>query len=532
MNDSAALSQLEAALEPGRAEPEARELALSVAWQFSKKLQAEGRAEDYIKVLRALVRARPGWAKARSNLVRALMGQARFEEAAAALPAEGGSADSSGERLFLMARLEESSGRLDSATALYRGSLRVRPRLEVTFHLAQNLLRRGETGAMFSALRRARSLYKGREPEDLDERLDRFRLAMCLCDYEEAFRLGESILDKTRELRRLEVLRWPVFIAEFDLTCGSTAFRRKAVSELDAFLARDPANPWGYYFRSILNASLMGRGGGGKKLAAVRADLAQVKRLAGARRSWMRLEVGKRMLYDGDLTGALEEFSAVASATKPAHWLAQCQIAEILLCLGDRAGAFKALEAAEGSASEIDRGCVRAWKGELYLWTGDYRRALLCLRAAERSNAQYVHCWKGGALVGLKRYHEALAALAKAAAISPWDIEARVWKAEALYRMKRFSEARAAVDDAFSAGGRANFYCTVLRALVRRALGDARGFRSDFARLPSRVLAAVGAARSDAARVRGLERILRLSRGVRRGGYEPRVWMSGFSRMS
>jgi tetratricopeptide (TPR) repeat protein len=523
----AALRDIESVLRGGGKSLPGRDFSLSQALELSPKLLAAGRSREQIRVLRGVIAARPAWFDARIELARALMRQGAFEEAGKILDGRRGGAKRDGRIALLRARLWEAKGNWRRAAQSYELSCAEQPRLETYFYWAQNLQRQDKTGEMFSVLRAARRACRPASKDDVGGRLERFRLAMCLCDYGEAFRLAEEVLDKTRSLVHLEVLRWPSFIEEFDLGYGCVEYLRGAVRALGRRIAVSPAQPWGYYYRSILLKCLAEKTGR-EPGPRIKEDHRRIKALAGERYRWMRMETAKQFLYEGNLERALEEFKPVVGSCDPGNWVAQCQIGEILLCLGRPREAEKAFESAEVFAPEIDRGCVLAWKGEFYLWRGLYSRALRCLEEAARRPAQYVHCWRGGALVRLGRHEEALPVLERAMAVSPEDIEARIWRGEALYRLGRYREALKHLDSLLARLGDSNFYAHVLRGLVHGRLGDPRAMRRDFKALPSDVAAHMGVGKkelSEAGMERVLERILVLSKGVRRGGYERMVWM-------
>lgn len=507
-------------------------------WEHAGILLSLGRVQAYVSCLEKLVAAHPNFLEARLNLARTFIHQGAFDHAREHLSGLLETDPSNGEALFLEARLFNQTGRLEEAARAYERVLRLEPtRLETYFHLCETLQRLGRTREMFDTLRSARKLWPPPPPDDIKGWLGLFRLALCVCDYEEAARIGESVLDRTRDTEHLEVLRWPTFVDEFDLSYGTPEFHEEAMSALGALIAKRPESPWATYYRVLLCNNI-------QKLPRTElpADLRRLRGYPHERYGWMRLETAKQSLYDNDFKAALEDFQLAVRSSVPGNWTAQCQAGEVLYCLGDFAAGERAFEAAEAMAPPFRRGNCLAWKGESYLWTGRYEEALACLDEAIKGVAQYAYCWKGGALVKLERYTEAAAVLEKAVALSPWDLEAKVWLCEARYRLKLYPEALEAISTDISGKDCSNFYVHALRGLIRAAMGDAAALKENFNLMPLHIavhltrraghdLMATEHERMGHSRLRDykirplLEGLLTWSRGVRRGDYERWVWM-------
>lgn len=507
-------------------------------WARAGILLALGRVQAYVSCLEKLVAAHPDFLEARLNLARTFIHQGAFHDARAHLSGLLETDPSNSEALFLEARLFNQTGQLEEAARAYERVLRLEPtRLETYFHLCETLQRLGRTREMFDTLRKARKLWPPPQPNDIKGWLGLFRLALCVCDYEEAARIGESVLDQTRDTEHLEVLRWPTFIDEFDLSYGTPEFHQEAMSALGALIAKRPESPWATYYRVLLCNNI-------QKLPRIELpnDLRRLRGYPPERYGWMRLETAKQSLYDNDFKAALEDFQLAVRSSVPGNWTAQCQAGEVLYCLGDFAAGERAFEAAEAMTPPFRRGNCLAWKGESYLWSGRYEEALACLDEAIKGVAQYAYCWKGGALVKLERFEEAAAVLEKAVALSPWDLEAKVWLCEARYRLGRYPEALEAISTDISGKGCSNFYVHALRGLICAAMGDAAGLEENFNLMPLKIAvyltrrAGHDRMASENERVGSsllsedqmsaiLESLLTWSRGVRRGDYERWVWM-------
>ena len=508
--------------------------ALDPRAKLAELYERLGRMDDYIAVTLQLLASRPEDLKARCNLARTLMRQVRFDEAERVL-AEAPSKTKDWELVFLRARLAVHRADLRGAVRGYRRALALNPgALDVYFYLAEALMRLGRTGEMFAALDKAWRLCPPPAEADVRGWLDRFRLAMTRCDFAEAFRIGEYVLDRSRRLEHVETLRWPTIIEEYDLTCAPPEFHRRALARLDRLARTRPKAPWVYYYRIIIYGAMAAKEFREDTERVLRPDHERIRRADDARFGWMLMESAKRRLYAEDFPEAVKLFEAVARSTQPEGWLARCLAGEALVCQGKIPKAFAAFDAAERAAPEFEKGNVLAWRGEMRLWLGQYTEAISDLDQALTRSAQYAHCWKGGALVGAGRFGEALPILERAIAISPWDLEAKIWRAEALHHLGRHDEALEQLSDPTGDTRSPIIYWHALRGLIRRALGDAAGPREEYRyvekwrRTVALVREGLGLAsiRTDDEIAAVFESLLTRSRGLRRGGdYERRSWM-------
>lgn len=514
------------------ADPSVRK-ALFGAWESrASGLLSAGRNEEAIVVLKRLAALRPDQPGVLCELIKALYRKGDFFEASRLCGAALRGFPGHWELLLLNARLLEAGGRLEKAAESCRQACAAaRGRLEPYFYLAEMLQRLDKTAEMFKILGHAER-EAADAPETLPSALERFRLSILRCDFKSAAERGERILDRTRILEQLEVLRWPVFIEEFDLTYGSRRFHQAALSSLGRFIRSNPHSPWGYYYRVIFLKSLQDKATRAGLISShwgrmVKRDLQSLGRKAAPRHGWMLMEKAKESLFTMDFPAALREFRLAAGASEPASWYARCQSAEILACMGRVDSAREEFARAEREAPQRELGNVLVWKGEFHLWIGEYRRALRCEEEGLRRGHQYAHCWMGGALLKLGRPGPALKALDRAVAVSPWDLEARVWRAETLLRLERAEEALRQAQEAVAGGE--NFYGRLLRALARAALMDWKGCRRDYVDFPaafkSYIQSHLGDLSSNEDLVKGLEWVLERSRGVRRGGPSLYAWL-------
>ncbi|MBI4678079.1 MAG: tetratricopeptide repeat protein [Elusimicrobia bacterium] len=347
---------------------------------------------------------------------------------------------------------------------------------------------------------------------------------LCIKEYASAFKTAEAILD-LEEVKELETFfnPWPrVWRRDVD-----RAFYEEQLSALDLRIRRHPGSPWAGFFMGTIRYLLQDDGGG---LAA----LERLPRLREKRYGWMRYLSGLVRLASGRYRPAREDFSA-AVRSRPDFWLAQCHLAESLLCLGSPRRAFGLFERllARRSLRRVFSE-VSGWYGEVLLWTGHYDRARRALDAAVSEGSGLAVCWRGAVHLLENRYEEAQRDLDRAIVPGSRDAEAYTWRGELFRRMKRYPESLRDCDRAVELGGTAWAYCN--RALTHAALGDKAAMRRDFASMPEgpRVAGHIekrlglkrDRPRSDAQIRRILETGLVLAGGIRRPeAYLHAVWM-------
>jgi tetratricopeptide (TPR) repeat protein len=430
---------------------------------------------------------------------------------------------------FELGQLLERRGRRSAAEKAYRRAVALKPsRLQPYFSLAQLFLARGERRAMARVLDAARRDAPREGDSGIERLLDLFQAALCRRDNEEAERIGEEILDRTRRLKDLEVLAVPI-LPGFDGLALSPAMKKysmEAVRGAEKYAAAHPGSPWGDYIQILWRARLD---------PSPQAEALCYGRLAGfpaSRYGWMRLKGGCDLLYRGEFRSAIGHLEAARDFSSPPDWRSQCFIAEAHLYRGDTAGALRAFRKAEQFAPADARGEAAAWKGAALLWRGRYRRAIRVLDGIPReARSPYALCWKGAALSKLRRYKPALAALDAAIARFPHDWEARVWRAETLLRSGRAREARREADVVFAHEGERGHYALAVRGLACAALGDETGVRRDLRLLPKPLvrlaLSRLGpSAARDADGAKIMEEILESSLGLRRSDVHMARWLS------
>ncbi|MCM2305315.1 MAG: tetratricopeptide repeat protein [Elusimicrobia bacterium] len=309
-----------------------------------------------------------------------------------------------------------------------------------------------------------------------------FSALMCARLYPQAFRLGEAVLDAHGRFESPGQLMWPWWrmirraVAE-DRFVALELGRMRAAGESGEF------PHWYAYYRAIL-LSDQGRNGDAM------AEYEKLKPLDSDRYSWMWQSFVLVKLGEMDFDGAIAISRDILSRA-PSHWWVRCRMAEAYLARGDAERGLREFEEAGRTCGPGLKGEVLTWHGEVLLWLGDYAGALEKLDAAVALGAKtFVFGWRGAARMKLGDREGALADLDRAVALDPKDFEARGWRAEARRLMGRDAEALLDVEHVIGHGPK-NFWAHINRALLRDAAGDARGMAEDFAEAPEALIALV-----------------------------------------
>lgn len=229
--------------------------------------------------------------------------------------------------LFERAKRRRWDGALAEAEELYRRAYAASPTPERALYLGECLLRRGRWRPMLELLRGAYA--RAPRPKTADDYTRRFRLAAMALDFESALREAQA-LPARPDARRAEGLLWLILVDEFPFAARPRAYLRLALRELDAFVARRPSCPWGYYWRGLTRELLpsLRRGAGAdlKRAAALaRGPYALLKYRWGLEKSDVRL------------------LRAASRGAAPGFWKAQVALADVLLDAGRTKAAARAL---------------------------------------------------------------------------------------------------------------------------------------------------------------------------------------------
>lgn len=269
----------------------------------------------------------------------------------------------------------------------------------------------------------------------------------------------------------------------------------------------------------------------GKPREALR-EFSRLRPLRGASRGWTRFPEGWAALRLRLFDRARAAFSR-AAASPVSRIQALGRLAEIEICSGRRARGFALFDKALREAHFSQLPGLRAWKGQMLLFTGRCAEAEKLLAEAGRTGDDAAWCWRGAALARLGRPAEALAELERAVRLFPTDIEALVWRGEALRLLGRYRDG-AAAQSAVLRKSPGYPWALVNRGLCRLALGDGAGAAEDFRALDAEmrgflekaVEKKAGESRAERAG-RMLEAACRLALGDRRDDlYFRGVWMN------
>lgn len=315
-----------------------------------------------------------------------------------------------------------------------------------------------------------------------------------LGDYERAFMTGEALVDAGPSAFDMRLFWYPMPDHEVD---KFRAAHMKTLRELES----GPRAAWAVYYYGLLE-----RGLEGSEHWLARAEL-----FAG-RYAWMNVMIGRFLALQGRWDQAAERLELGAAAKGMRDWRAHTCLAEVLLCLRQKAAARKALDRAVAAAgSDFQRGEALAWRGEIKLWLGEYESAIEDLARAQALGSSYAQTWKAGALVKLGRLDEALAELDAVVDHGPVDAETHLWRGETRRLLGRHD---AALED-LKMTPPDWFWARVNRALALYGAGRA----ADAAREARALKPQIGTSEKD------LKAACETSRGFRREEYRQAVWL-------
>lgn len=287
-----------------------------------------------------------------------------------------------------------------------------------------------------------------------------------------AFRAIEGFLAPERFLVFMEV----VFGAGIERPFRAS----ELVRNLDAFAARARGNPWPVLFKTFVLY----------RMERVEEALEASRPLleAPASYGWMRIYRALiYLLYHCDYARAEKELKAVLRAA-PRMWRAHAYRAEILVCRGRLDEALRLLDGVLGQVSGLGIADVRAWRGELLLWAGEYRRALPDLDYSAEHGVNMSFCWRGAAYMGLGERRRALRELDAGLELIPVDREALTLRGEARRLLGDLKGARADLDYAVRLVENP-FWALANRALLRAKTEGRAGLLEDLRAMDPAVVA-------------------------------------------
>ena len=296
---------------------------------------------------------------------------------------------------------------------------------------------------------------------------------LCAGRYDEAFKLGETLLDRFRRLPMPQNLLWPWWLRTKRETADARFLKAEWRRLGDA--ARSGRFPhWFAYCRGILLLKM------GRQRQSL-AEYERIRRRNAARYDFMRQPfVVSRLACDEGSADWVIETGRTLLRREPGLWELRCRMAEGLLARGDRGRGLAEFARAARSSEASARPAIQAWHGEALLWLGRYRAALGQLDAAVAAGARYARAWRGAVYVKLGR-RDALAELDEAQRLDAGDPEIPLWKGEACRVAGRFAGALEELGRAIRSGFHWGLYN---RALVWHDLGRMDAMGEDFASIP------------------------------------------------
>lgn len=352
-----------------------------------------------------------------------------------------------------------------------------------------------------------------------------FSALMCAGRCEQAFRLGESVLDAFGRFEAPGQLMWPWW-RKVRRAVAEDRFIDRELARMRAASRRGPHAHWYAYYRAILLSDAS------REQEKAMLEYARIKDLDAERYSWMLQSFVLVKLGVPDYPGAVSVSRDILSRA-PSHWWVRCRMAEAYMAGGDVAQGLREFEEAGRTCGEALLAEVLTWHGEALLWLGEYGPALEKLDAAVARGAKtFVFGWRGAARFKAGEPARALEDLDRAVAHDPKDFEARGWRAEVLRTLGRLDEADADLEFVVRHGPK-NYWIHINRALLRDARGDAAGMAADFGEMPQEMLSLLrrrlklgGGALSRAAMLKILRSALESARGIRRWEkYVQPIWM-------
>lgn len=287
----------------------------------------------------------------------------------------------------------------------------------------------------------------------------RFQAFVSLARYEEAFALGEEILDLPLT-PQLIMGFWHPWAAH-----DPYDFRDRHVTVLTRLIRNPKTKYWALFYRACLLNSP--------------AAFAFLRRIPARRRyGWMHGRAAWASLQNCRFEESFRLFR-IALRFNPREWRTHALMAEGYICLGKTEKALACMRRAEKIAPADEAPQAMAWTGQNLLWLERYEPALAVLEKACRRGAGWAFCWRGAAKLRLGRVKESLDDFDQALTLNPHDHEASLWRGEAYRLLGRHEESlRDLSREPVYIWARLN------RALVYDAMGDCARMRLEFDLLP------------------------------------------------
>lgn len=280
-----------------------------------------------------------------------------------------------------------------------------------------------------------------------DKYVEAFNKLFSKGNYLRAFKLGEALLNirLPQDHQVIHALNYPLGCdAVYDPKLGAYHMSRLAVEHIPKRYA-----VWKEYYLEFLYGWDDGKKRSIAKIRSRREFPLLVKK---DRYGWMLVKYASRHLFKASPPRyiAAAKLLEAALTSVPYSWEALCRLGEIELCRGRTSSAMSRFEHALNDLPRSFRCQALTWRGEMYLFLGNYRAALEDLEAGEAGGASYAACWRACALMKLGKLQKALSIVSAYIPANPRDMEALVIKGEILRLMGRNSEALRPLDAAIS----------------------------------------------------------------------------------
>ncbi|MCK5358971.1 MAG: tetratricopeptide repeat protein [Elusimicrobiales bacterium] len=208
-------------------------------------------------------------------------------------------------------------------------------------------------------------------------------------------------------------------------------------------------------------------------------DLKKLNSLFVGKYAWMKYLLAAKECNYGNYAQSLKLMRTIKKV-RLKDWVLNCAMGEILLCAGKKQEAFKQFDRAYGASGKNSN--VKAWKGECYLFIGQYEKAIKELNIAVEDNNYIAYTWRGAAHLKLGMYKEALEDLNKAVKLAPSDLEAYIWRGESHRILKNFKLSLKDFNYVIKKN-KSYFWAYFNRALIKSALKNYKAMERDFKKI-------------------------------------------------
>ncbi len=302
-------------------------------------------------------------------------------------------------------------------------------------------------------------------------------IACCTLDkYNLAFETAENIIDSPMHERVLSRLwnpwgdRASAMPKKFFIDRLSALKRAKIRKELEHYRV---------FFRAALLFYI------NKREESI-LEFKKLPKLSYERYGWMHFPAGWTYLYSCDFQSALNEFrKSVKSEVSLIPSMGR--IAEIYICTGRRAKGFNELAKAQKVVAFEETAGLFTWKGQMHLFTGNYKEAVKALSKGAKLGDDVAFCWRGAAYAKMGMIKKSLNDLNKAVKLFPTDLEARLWRGEVLRLSGQYKQSLKDINIVLASNSKYMWAC-FNRALIRYELSDYKGMKEDFEKIDSNII--------------------------------------------